>query len=115
MTNRDFLNAIIKNDINDEVIAHATATLEKLDATNEKRRNTPSKTQKANEPLVAQIVESILTAEPKTASDVAAELGVSVQKASALLRSIVADGKAVATDVKVAKKGTQKAYSVIED
>ena len=53
MTNRDFLNAIIKNDINDEVIAHATAALEKLDATNEKRRNTPSKTQKANEPLVA--------------------------------------------------------------
>lgn len=114
MTNRDFYNAIINGTINDEVIAHATASLEKLDATNEKRRNTPSKTQEANAPLYAQIVDTILTAEPKTASDVAADLGVSVQKASALLRGLVADGKAVSTDVKVAGKGTCKAYTLAE-
>lgn len=114
MTNREFYTNIINGTINDEVIAHATASLEKLDATNEKRRNTPSKTQVENQPLIDTIVGSILTAEPKTASDVAGELGVSVQKASALLRAIVADGKAVASDVKVAKKGTQKAYALAE-
>ena len=85
-----------------------------LDATNEKRRNTPSKAQEANAPLIETLVNEILTAEPQTASDIAPVLGVSVQKASALLRAVVADGRAVATDVKVAKKGTQKAYALAE-
>lgn len=114
MTNREFYNAIITAAINDEVTEYAKAQIAKLDATNEKRRNTPSKTQEANAPLMDQIVTSILTAEPKTASDVAGELGVSVQKASALLRAVVANGKAVAQDVKVAKKGVQKAYTLAE-
>lgn len=114
MTNREFYNAIINANINDEITAYAQAAIEKMDATNEKRRNTPSKTQEANAPLYEQIVNTILTSEPKTASDVASELGVSVQKASALLRGLVADGKAVSSDVKVAKKGTQKAYTLAE-
>lgn len=114
MTNREFYEAIVNGTINDEVTAHAQSALEKMDATNEKRRNTPSKTAIENQPLIDTIVGGILTAEPKTASDVAAELGVSVQKASALLRAIVADGKATVSDVKVAKKGTQKAYALAE-
>ena len=114
MTNREFYTNIINGTINDEVIAHATASLEKLDATNEKRRNTPSKTQVENQPLMDKIANEVLTAEPKTASDVAAVLEISVQKASALLRALVNDGKATVTDVKVAKKGTQKAYALAE-
>jgi predicted HTH transcriptional regulator len=114
MTNREFYNAIINGTVNDEVVAFAQGALDKMDATNEKRRNTPSKTAIENQPLIDTIVGSILTAELKTASDVAAELGVSVQKASALLRQIVADGKATVTDVKIAKKGTQKAYALAE-
>lgn len=114
MTNREFYNAIINGIVNDEVIAFAQGALDKMDATNEKRRNTPSKTAIENQPLIDTIVGTILTAESKTASDVAAELGVSVQKASALLRAIVADGKATASDVKVAKKGVQKAYALTE-
>ena len=112
MTNREFYTAISNGTINDEVIAHAIAALEKLDATNEKRRNTPSKTAIENQPLVDQIVSEILTSEPKTASDVAAVLGVKVQKASALLRQIVANGQAVVSEVKVPKRGTQKAYAL---
>lgn len=115
MTNREFYNAITNGTINDEVIDFAKAALEKLDATNEKRRNTPSKTAIENQPLIHEIVTSILSSEPKTATDVAAVLGVSVQKASALLRAIVADGRATVTDVKVPKRGTQRAYSVIAD
>lgn len=114
MTNREFYNAIITAAINDEVIEYAKAQIAKLDATNEKRRNTPSKTQEANAPLMAQIVDTILTAEPKTASDVADVLGVKVQKASALLRALVANGKASVQDVKIPKKGTQKAYTLAE-
>ena len=114
MTQREFYNAIINGTIDENVTAFAQAAIEKMDATNEKRRNPPSKTQEANAPLMAQIVDTILTAEPKTASDVAGELGVSVQKASALLRAVVAEGKASVQDVKIPKKGTQKAYTLAE-
>lgn len=114
MTNREFYNAIVNGNVNDEVIAQAQAALDKMDAANEKRRNTPSKKAIENQPILDTIVNEVLTSEPKTASDVAAEIEVSVQKASALLRALVADGKAVATDVKVPKKGTQKAYTLAE-
>ena len=115
MTNREFLNAIA----NDETLAteirdHASAEIAKMDAANEKRKNKPSKAATENAPLIAQIVDEILGTEAMTASDVAAVLGVSVQKASSLLRTIVANGQAVATEVKIPKKGTQKAYSKIE-
>lgn len=114
MTNREFYTAIVEAQINDEVTAFAEAAIAKLDATNEKRRNTPSKAAVENAPLVEKLVTEILDAEPKTASDVAPILGVSVQKASSLLRTAVADGKAVVTDVKVPKKGVQKGYTLAE-
>lgn len=112
MTNREFYEAIANGTINADVISHAEAALAKMDSANEKRRNTPSKKAVENQPLIDTIVNEILTNEPKTATDVAATLGVSVQKASALLRQIVADGKAAATDIKVPKRGAQKAYSL---
>lgn len=114
MTYREFLTNIKEANINDEMTAYAEAALNKMDAANEKRRNTPSKKAVENQPLIDKIVDEILTNEPKTASDVAAELEVSVQKASALLRAIVTDGKANVSDVKVAKKGVQKAYTLAE-
>jgi predicted HTH transcriptional regulator len=114
MTQREFYNAIINGTITEDVINTAKAYLAKIDATNEKRRNTPSKAQEANAPLMDQIVATVLTGEAKTASDVATELGVSPQKASALLRALVAEGKANVQDVKVPKKGTQKGYTLAE-
>ena len=82
------------------------------DAANEKRRNTLSKKAQENLPLLQQITDEILTEEPKTATDVAAVLEVSVQKASGLLRRLVEDGKAVKVDVKIKGKGTQKGYTL---
>jgi predicted transcriptional regulator len=61
-----------------------------------------------------QIVNEILTSEAQTASAIAEAAGISVQKASALLRQIVADGKATVTEVKIPKKGTQKAYAAVD-
>lgn len=111
MTNREFLTAIANGTMNDEIMDYAKAHIEKLDAANEKRRNTPSKKAVENQPLVDQIVNEILNDEAQTASDVAAILGVSTQKASALLRAAVAAGNAVSTEVKIPKKGVQKAYT----
>ena len=112
MTKREFYTAIMKGEIDEQVKLFATEELEKMDAVNEKRRNTLSKKAQENQPLLQQITDEILTEEPKTATDVAAILEVSVQKASGLLRRLVEDGKAVKVDVKIKGKGTQKGYTL---
>lgn len=106
MTNREFFNAVIANEITDEVITHATESLEKLDARNAKRAERQTKTQIANEPIIKAISE-ILTNEPMLASRIAELCGISTQKASALVKKV--EGVSV-TDVKVKGKGTQKGY-----
>lgn len=110
MTKREFYTAIMNGEIDEQVKLFASTELEKIDAANEKRRNTLSKKAQENLPLLQQITDEILTDEPKTATDVAAVLEVSVQKASGLLRRLVEEGKAVKVDVKIKGKGMQKAY-----
>ena len=74
----------------------------------------------ANEALARRIAADILTAEAKTATDVAAVLTeetgeeVKVQKASYLCRLAVTLELANETDVKIPKKGSQKAYTAVE-
>lgn len=112
MTNREFLTAIANmENISEELKAEATARIEKLDATNEARKNKPSKKAKENAPVMEQIANEILTSEAQTASAVAEAAGISVQKANALLRALVAEGHATVTEVKVPKRGVQKAYA----
>ena len=106
MTNREFFNAVISNEITDEVIAHAKESLEKLDIRNAKRSERPSKTQIANEPIIKAIAE-LLTNEPMLASEIAEKCEISTQKASALVKKV--EGVSVC-DVKVKGKGTQKGY-----
>ena len=112
MTNREFLTAIAPNStLPAEIVEHASNEIAKLDAANEKRKNKPSKTAIENEPIIKSLTEA-LTSDPQTASDLAVAVGISTQKASSLLRQIVAAGVAVATDIKVPKKGTCKGYSL---
>lgn len=73
-----------------------------------------------NVAMATHIAETILGSEAKTATDVAAiltaETGeeVKVQKASYLLRLAVDLGLANSAEVKIPKKGTQKAYTAVE-
>ena len=106
MTNREFFNAVIANEITDEVIAHATESLEKLDVRNAKRAERQTKTQIANEPIIKAIAD-LLTSEPMRASEIAEACGISTQKASALVKKV--EG-VQSVDVKVKGKGTQKGY-----
>ena len=115
MTKREFYTAIMNGEIDEQVKLFASEELEKMDAANEKRRNTLSKKAQENLPLLQKITDEILTDEPKTATDVAAVLEVSVQKASGLLRRLVEEGKAVKVDVKIKGKGTQKGYTLPMD
>ena len=111
MTKRDFYTAIINTEeLSEELRAYAASAIEKLDSANAKRAAKPTKAQLENAPLIARIVE-MLDSEPKTASDLCESMGVKVQKASALLRAAVKEGKANVIDVKVKGKGTCKGYT----
>lgn len=106
MTQREFYNAVIAETKNADLAQFAVEALEKLDARNAKRAERPSKVQIANEPIVKAIAE-VLTSEPMRASEIAETLGISVQKASALVKKV--DG-VQSVDIKVKGKGTQKGY-----
>ena len=110
MTKREFYVAIANGKMNDEVKAVATEYIAKMDEANEKRKNTLSKKQEENEAIKAEIMEHLDT-EAKTATTIGELMGISTQKASALLRQLVNDGKATATEVKITGKGKQKAYT----
>ena len=124
MTNREFYNSIIAENatITPEMVEHATDAIAKLDAIAEKRKGKVSAKDQAkrdeNAKLAAHIAETILSTEPKTATDVAAVLTaesedeVKVQKASYLCRLAVTMGLATQTEVKIPSKGVQKAYTV---
>ena len=62
MTNREFFNAVVADEnAAVEIREYAQAQLDKMDAANEKRRNSVSKTEAANAPLREQIVNEYIT------------------------------------------------------
>lgn len=110
MTKREFLE-IVMGLGHPEAAKFAAKELEKMNKALERRRSKPTKAQIANAPIIEKIVSEILEEkEFKTASQVAEILEISVQKASALLRQAVKEGKVEVEDVKVKGKGTQKGY-----
>ena len=107
MTYRDFYNAVINGEVTDEMVVFATEAIAKLDARNASRKEKPSKKSIENEPIKAKISE-VLGDEPKTASEIGSLVGVSTQKASALLRQM----EVKSVDLKVKGKGIVKGYTL---
>ena len=111
------LNVIAAGEMNEEVMAWAAGEIEKMNHANEVRRNKMSKKAKENLPII-EAIKSVLTDEPQTATEISKKvvvgetIGISTQKASALLRQIVEAGDATKVDVKIKGKGTQKGYLV---
>ena len=114
MTNREFFNKVIANEIDNEVVEMAQSLLAKLDEKNAKRKNTETKEQKENKVLMAQICD-LLANGGMVASDIGKALGVSTQKASALCTLLVKEGTVNVADIKVKGKGTVKCYSLAEE
>ena len=117
MTNRDFYNAVIDFEtLTDEqkleCIEHAKAEINKLDATNEKRKATTALKAQEKEAERAPIREAIvacLDAETaKTATTLIAEAGVAItpQSVPHLLKALIDAGEIVKTKVKIAGKKT---------
>ena len=123
MTKREFFVKAAAGEMTEEMMTFAAEALVKMDETLEKRKGKLSEKEQAkrdaNVALATRVATEILGAEAKTATDVAAELTellgeeVKVQKASSLCRKAVELGLAVQTDVKIPKKGSQKAYTVV--
>ena len=117
MTNREFFTAIASmTNISAELVEHATNELGKLDKRNASRAAKPTKAQKENEPIKEEIVR-FLTEKGSfhTASEVMEACEISVQKASALCRQLVEEGTLTVQEIKVPKKGKQKAYAIAND
>lgn len=116
MTNRDFLTAVISGKVTDAVIDHAKTQLAALDARNEKRKNTPSKTATANAPIKEALLAWLSEQTEPVLADAAFAAGIeginSPAKAVALFTQLSAEGKVDKTDIKVKGKGVRKAYSI---
>ena len=120
MTKREFLNeviAVIDGTSEVDVLElkeFAKAEIVKLDERNANRSSKPTKTQIENEPIKEKILEVLSTGERMVASAIAEKVEISTQKASALCRQLVESMKLKVEEVKIRKKGKQKAYSILE-
>ena len=120
MTTREFYTSILSADtLTDELREHAREAIEKMDATNEKRKAASAKKaaekQAEKAPIRDALYEVMGDAEnPMTASMLieAAGLGETVKPASvpSLLRPLVETGMVAKVDVKITGKGTQRGY-----
>lgn len=123
MTKREFFVKVSEGEMTEEMKDFAVEQLTKMDAQLEARKGKVSEKEQAkrdaNEALARRVAAEVLGAEAKTATDVATELTemlgeeIKVQKASSLCRKAVELGLAVQTEVKIPKKGTQKAYTAV--
>ena len=118
MTKREFLTAIVElgteGTISSELGDFAEEEIAKLDEALARRREKVSAKAAENAPLMDKIYEDILKEDEVVTATVVGELmEVSTQKASALLRKMVDEGRATAEDVKIPKKGTQKGYKKV--
>ena len=120
MTKREFFNEVIAvidgtSEVNVlELKEFAKAEIVKLDERNANRSSKPTKTQIENEPIKEKILEVLSTGEKMVASAIAERVEISTQKASALCRQLVESNKLKVEEVKIPKKGKQKAYSILE-
>ena len=114
MTNREFYTAAAEGKMTDEMKEFAVAAIEKLDARNASRNSKPSKTQVENAPIKEALLKYLTEHEGQfTEGDLGAALGITHNKAGALARQLVTEGKVASAEVKIAKVGKRKVYSAI--
>lgn len=118
MTMKEFLVAVVLlEDATPEMVEFAKTEILKIDTKNEKRRNTATKTQLENADTLELIINSLEFGKIITASQISQDLGITTQKASALLKLAVNNGKLVETEPQKGKngKGKVKGYTLAEN
>ena len=115
MTAREFYNAVIAlANVPADLSDYAKSAIAALD-----KKNADRKTSKAalahkaeNDNIKAAMLEKLTTDKPTVAADLAAALGISTQKGSALARQLAEDGAIVITDGVKSAKGKVKGYTL---
>ena len=124
MTKNEMLKMIVEGAVVTAEMAEKAAEILAADAkAKEARKGKVSEKEQAkrdaNVALARKVATEVLGAEAMTATDVAVKLTemlgeeVKVQKASSLCRKAVELELATVTEVKIPKKGTQKAYTAV--
>ena len=114
MTQREFYTIVSQtSDFNAEVRQFAVEALLHMDLNAEKRKaKAAEKTNDANAPLIDAIQKAgLISTIPVTAAEVGQHMNITSNKASAVLRKMVAMGLATQGEAKVPGKGTVKCYS----
>ena len=112
MTRREFMEMVIAETTNEEIKVFAESEIEKMDKANARRSEKRAERKAENEPIKEKIFEVLNSEDVTLASEVAEKVEISTQKASALLRQMVEDGKITSEDVKVKGKGKKKGYKI---
>ena len=111
MTEREFLTGLNKDGLNNAQKDYIKDRIAKLDDRNEKRKNTPTKTQKENAEL-AQAILKALENGAKISTDLATELGVTSQKINGVCGVLVKAGHLTEGKVKIKGKGERTVYAL---
>ena len=119
MTNREFFTAVMAiENAPADVVEHAEQALAKMDETNAKRKekakesDASAKYAEENAELITKVLEFLGT-DTKVASDIAENVGTSVQKINGVMRHLIAADKVVVGETKLPKKGTVKTYTAV--
>jgi hypothetical protein len=119
MTNREFFTAVAAlENIDPALVEHAQTALTKMDETNAKRKEKAKKTDatakwaEENAEVIENAFEALGT-ETKVAADIAAAVGTSTQKINHVMRYLVDQGRVIAGETKLPKKGTVKTYTAV--
>ena len=116
MTNREFYTAISEGKLTDEIKEFAISAIEKMDARNEVRSSKPSKTQLENAPIKEALLKYLTENDGQfTEGDLGTALEITHNKAGALARQLVAEGKVTSAEVKLPKVGKRKVYSIVKE
>lgn len=107
----EMLNRIISGEINNSVIFWAEQELAKLKQSRERSKERAEKKKEQYNKEVLELVESLETDKDYTVSGVASTLGVSVQRASAMLNRAV-EIKAMSTTATLVNGRATKVFTV---
>lgn len=111
MTNREFYEAVIEANVNEELTTMAQACIDKLDHTNEVRRAAAAVKAAEKAPIREALVNA-LKDEPMTATDLIEATGLDIkpQSVPSLMKPFVEDGTVAKMEVKVPGKGKKVGY-----
>lgn len=119
MTNREFFTAVAAlENIDPALVEHAQTALTKMDETNAKRKEKAKETDATakwaeENTEVIEAAYAALGTETKVAADIAAAVGTSTQKINHVMRYLVEQGRVIAGETKLPKKGAVKTYTAV--